>query len=518
MTNQAKDRKISNFISGTAVPAGSFFTYISNRTNYKISYSDFIGGLGVTGTIVQKGSVSGTPVLNTSGTVNEIRNLEDGYGVKASVSPEGGITLDHNFITDTVGVELVVDLGVTQPKFRSLVAGAGINVSRSNGNIQIALSGIPASTKTVIVNEMSDFPAPVSGVIVLQPDTEYAIRNDLITSDRFLLAGNCVLNGSDSTVVSLTYTGVGMMFTGGGSDWRIKDLTINCATGQLFDVSGIGTESISVQDCEIAADTLGLLEDFGSLTMTGNVFTVTTQGVTFGGVNGVVLIAANRPTIAAGTMYGLGAATFTAFSVTDCFATLNGISVFLDGLVSSGNIVSGGLGTVHNCRFFGAGTAVQTITSSDIRWQFLINDDIVDTHKDVMLSMSSNATNTVIAAPLTPVLILGTWVVELASEFTGDANGRCTYIGVSDIYVDITMSFSAAPVSGTNKILGFFVAKNGAAVANSEATNRLSSGDIGRTTVVWRELLSTNDYIEAYTSNETDTTNILVTDAMIRIS
>ena len=225
MTNKVKSRAISKFLTLTAVPGGSKFTFISSNTNYAILDTDFYAALGVTGTIVQDGDPLGTPILDTAGSVNNIRNLEPKSGIKTSLSPENGVTIEHDFIEDTSGVELVVDLAADQPKFRSMVGTAGINVSASNGQIQIALTGVPATTKTVIVNDINDFPAAVAGVITLQDNTEYAIRNDITTANRFVLGNNTVIDGSDNLVINLTYSGVGIMFTSLNDSWTLKNIT-----------------------------------------------------------------------------------------------------------------------------------------------------------------------------------------------------------------------------------------------------------------------------------------------------
>ena len=518
MSNQSKDRKISELVAQTALPADAYITYISNNTNYRISLADFVASLGVTGTIVQDGDVLGTPVLNTSGSVNNIRNLEPGSGISTSVSPENGITIEHNFIEDTGGVTAVVDLTADQPKFRSFVAGSGISVGASNGEIQIALSGIPTSTKTVVVNSINDFPAAVSGVITLQGDTEYAIRSDITTADRFVLGNKTVINGSDSVVITLTYSGSGIMFTSLNDNWSASKITFSCTSGTFLSFTGTSTEIFQLHECVVTADILGTIDDFAGIHFDDTQFTVTTDGLLFGGVNGVILLEANLGVIAAGTLYDLGTATFSGFSVTDAFVTLNGSSVFLDGAVSSANITSGNLGSVHNSRFFGTGTPIQTISTADIRWEFRVNNGIPDTNKDCLMSQISNATATTIAIATTPVQLEGTWTEEDAFFFSTDTAGTMTYLGEKDIEVNVDMSFSAAPVSGSNKSVNFYVAKNGTHIPNSRAFNNISTGDLSRTTLLWRVSLSQNDYIEAFVANDTDTIDILVSDAVLRLS
>lgn len=518
MSNQTSNRKISVFTAQSSLPSDAQLTYISGNTNYRITLTDFLASIGVTGTIVQKGDPLGTPVLNTSGSVNEIRNLEDGPGIKTSVSALGGIDIEHNFQTDIVGAQLVNDLALASPTFRSLVAGTGINVAQSGTEIQIALSATPASTKTVIVNDINDFPAAAAGVITLADDTEYAVRNDISTANRFVFGNNAVISGSDNIVVDLAYTGSGIMFTSLNKSWTIKSITLSFPSGTFLDFDGTGAEIFQLKNCALTGDTLGTINDVGGIHIDDTQLNITTDGFLFGGVNGVVLAESNLGTISAGTLYDLGVATFSGFSVTEAFVTLNGASVFLDGAASSANITAGNLGAIHNCRFFGAGTPLQTIGNSDTRWQFDINNGIPDTSKDALMSQTSNATETVIAVASTPVKLAGAWVEEDAFFFTTDATAKITYVGEKDIEVNVDMSFSGAPVSGTNQDLKFYVAINGTIITNSGAANRISSGTLGRTALPWRVSLSENDYVEAFVENNTDTINILVTDAVIRLS
>ena len=502
----------------TAIDDAATFDFVYQGTNKKVSLQNLLTNFGVTGTLVQDGAVTGTPILDTQGTVNNIRNLEDGSGIKTSVSPENGITLEHSFTEDTAGAKLVVDLTSLTPELRSIVAGAGISVAQSGGEIQIALSGAPTSTKTVIVNSISDFPTAVAGVITLADDTEYAVLNDISTTNRFVWGNNCVISGSDNAVVNLTYTDSGVMLTSLNKTWTLRDITVTCLSGTFIDFDGTGAEILQIKNSRVIASDLGTIDDFAGAHFDDTQLIVTTSGFLFGGSNGVILLEANLSVIAAGVLYDLGTSTFSAFSVTDSFITLNGSSIFLDGAASSANINTGGLGSVHNCRFFGTGSALQTISISDVRWQFGLNDVIPDTNKDCLMSQSNNVTATTIVVATTPVKLAGTWTEEDAFFFSTDATGRMTYIGEKDIEINVDMAFSAAPVSGTNKAIVFYVAKNGTFIANSGAFNNLSSGNPSRTNAVWRVSLSQNDYIESFVANDTDTIAVLVTDAVMRVA
>jgi len=134
------------------------------------------------------------------------------------------------------------------------------------------------------------------------------------------------------------------------------------------------------------------------------------------------------------------------------------------------------------------------------------------------MSQSANATNTVIAAINTPVKLLGAWTEQLADQFSTDATGKITYTGLKDIEVNVDMSFTGAAVSGGSKSFAYLVAKNGSVVTSSAAANTASSSVPGRTSLMWRLSLVTNDYIEAFVENRTDAIDMLITDAVLRIT
>ena len=164
----------SQFEAQTSIIPGSSFGFFYNGYNYKITYANFISGLGVTGTIVQDGAVTGTPVLDVQGTVNNIRNLEAGAGISLDVSAENGIEISHNFTVDSLGEPLMQDAGDASPTFVSLVGGAGIEVTTSGNTIEIASTDAESyaavsmtgnSTATTIASTAT--PVKVAGTFTL---------------------------------------------------------------------------------------------------------------------------------------------------------------------------------------------------------------------------------------------------------------------------------------------------------------------------------------------------------------
>ena len=180
MAGNSQGRKKSEFIQQGTVLANSYLDYVVNGTNYKISYDNFVANLGVTGSIVQDGAVTGAPVLDVDGTVNRIRTIENGSGVNANVSAENGIKLSHNFVNDGTGTPLFLSTTADQPVFASLVAGNGIALTSTDNYVTIAQEGIAEyanvhmhgnATETVIAATAT--PVKVAGTFIVGDEAGY---------------------------------------------------------------------------------------------------------------------------------------------------------------------------------------------------------------------------------------------------------------------------------------------------------------------------------------------------------
>ena len=191
--DRSQGRKKSDFVAKTSVDAGAYIDYVVNGTNYKILYTNFLNGLGVTGTIVTEGDPSGTAVLNVDGTVNKIRNLENGSGVITSVSANGGVKIQQNFTADTTGEPILRNVTDDTPDIVSLVAGDGITIARTNNYLTIS-----ETANTVL-----------DGLLSIQGNsTATTIAG---AGDAVLVAGTWVVQksgvGAGTTGGRITYTG-----------------------------------------------------------------------------------------------------------------------------------------------------------------------------------------------------------------------------------------------------------------------------------------------------------------------
>jgi hypothetical protein len=185
MVKRADGRKKSDFVAQDTVLANSFMDYFVNNTNYRISYQNLVAGLGVTGSIVTTGSASGSPVLEINGTVNKIRNIENGSGVITSVSATNGIKISHNFTANADGLPILLNTTADSPTIASIVAGSGISVSAVNTsgikitsiadeiNAQVSMHG--NATATVIAT--TNTPVKVAGTFVVGEVSTFTADN-----------------------------------------------------------------------------------------------------------------------------------------------------------------------------------------------------------------------------------------------------------------------------------------------------------------------------------------------------
>lgn len=511
-------QKKSTFPAQSTIPSDAFFDFVSNGHNIKISIADFLTALGVTGSLAQS-SANGSPVLDDQGSVKVIRNILAGFGISTQIDGENNIEISTDFTFNEVGTTLVDDPSASAAVFRSLVSGSGINITGSDGQIQIAVSGVPASTKTVVVAEKSDLPTPAVGVITLASDRNYLFTDDVdVGTDRLLMNGN-LISGADSSLIQLTYTGTGKMLTDIGNDSKITKIKLSCPNGTLTDIQGGGTGvfqmlDMTVKDC-LSIGTWDALR--GSQMNNVSFDSLPTTGLLFTGAHGIFLGTGDLVNLAAGTgkFLDLGTATFDGFSFTTSFPSIGAGATMISGLANNGNINPGGFATVQDIIQSGTGAALNNISPNDAQWQFALNNRIPDTRPDALISFNT-PTPTVIDTVNTPKLITGVWTEELASQFTTDVNGRATYNGVKDAVLPVSIGTTIEAVSGTNKNITIHLALNGSIVTNANSPNKVSSGDPKNTSVMWQLNFEPGDFIEVFVENNSDAVNLLVNKASVR--
>lgn len=129
---------------------------------------------------------------------------------------------------------------------------------------------------------------------------------------------------------------------------------------------------------------------------------------------------------------------------------------------------------------------------------------------------SSAATTPAIAT--TALKVLGTTTATNLRNFTMPTNNRLYYTGTPDIHVHGVISFTSSTASA-NKTLSYYAyhyddsGASGSTLAHSKMQRRHSSTDLGTGALHFDVTISTNDYIELWVANDTDTTDFTIDNA-----
>ena len=476
--------------------------------------------LGVTGQIKSTGA--GTPILTKAGGgLNYIATINGGKGISTQTAPQGGVMVKSTLANAAVnGSSVLMETQDAAQTLRRVIAGDGISITENSDTIEIASATATISSKTVIVNEESDLPTPIAGVITLADNTDYLFTTDISTSNRFVVGDNCVVRAADNFVVTLTYTGFGDMFTGGNKAFAVKNITIAAdSANQLFNLSSTDpTQGVLIMlRVNFGATTkLGTLDNIFGVEMSGCSVNGVTNGFTFANNITFSIFSANSIAFTSGTFLDLNGGRFDGLSLINNGIVVTAGGTVLTGEANSANINAGGLGVVSNNRKNG-GTFLSAISADDSRWNFSLNDDIADTRPDALLSFITPTTTTITTVS-TPVIVDGTWTVERVSQFSATAGGRVAYLGEKPAILPITVRLSIEPINGSDRQISVYLAKNGVIIPNSRAQGTASTLDPASITVIWQDEVSPNDFYEVYIANETNINNLIVDSGQFRIN
>lgn len=126
------------------------------------------------------------------------------------------------------------------------------------------------------------------------------------------------------------------------------------------------------------------------------------------------------------------------------------------------------------------------------------------------ISLLASAPTTIIN-PGDYVKMAGTTVLSTGSTgFDMPQDGRLRFIHVSPRHLHIAVTVAMAS-SGPNNAIGLKVAKNGVVLDNSMTRRFLATGsDVGSTALHADIPAVTNDYLELFVTNETDTDTVTI--------
>jgi len=515
-------KRESQLPTAAGFTSGDLITGLRAATNVNFSYSAVYDAVNGFGTIQQVGDPTGAPVLEQPVVgFNNIRNIESSKGMSAGISPQNGVMLTNNFTQPGLGAPIISDLNADQYEFRSILAGTDMAVSVTNGDIVISLAAGSSSIKTRVISSESDFPDPVGGVITLEDDIDYFLQNDIVTSHRFIVGGANTLRGPASQIVSLTYTGTGTMLTSTNPNFRADRVTLGCPNGTLFDISSSGGGIFQMIETTISScQNIGTIGDMFLIRFKGLAYeNVIAGGVVLTGVNDILVFDTSVMFLNGGTAYDFGTSLFNNLTITNQFVESDTVGTkFISGATGSANIAAGGLADVTNCRTDPATTPLTGVSTDDVRWEFLGNNTIPNTRPDALLSTTGNALQTTIGAIGVAVKANAVFVDDDTSQFATTSDGRTTYIGEKDASLPISLTATLLAAAGGDKQLSAYIAINGAIVPQTISTVTASSSKSNVAPSIWQPVFTNGDYVEIWVANDTNTDNVIVVNAVMRIN
>jgi hypothetical protein len=362
----------------------------------------------------------------------------------------------------------------------------------------------------VEVNELTDLPSAVSGVITLTGGYTYLFLKHIdLGGSRLVCGQDTVIVGWSSENCSISSTGLSGATALVTSVYSLPIRNISLTHALVFDLQGDGTTTaldwfgVNLLNCASG----GTIKDYTNFVF-GDGALLNSGGFIFDGTIG---------TIAFSNCLFDTASTKTAITV---LSTCN-VSRRLRIIYSSFVTLSGETGVdfsssatvgdekyiLDTCNFSGGGTYTSGLTHTSNKALFANCVGITNTSTRGLLYMINNSTDTTIGSPNVNVWVkaAGTTTSGSLSKFTMPSNNRLTYTGAfsQSFMVHVNASVRSA---GTNIVISIGIAKNGTILSESEMTLRTTTSNIeypGSTLAVV-DMIST-DYIELFVKTTTST-------------
>jgi len=372
----------------------------------------------------------------------------------------------------------------------------------------------------VFVNDKSDLPTAVGGVITLGANITYYITAHVdLTGDRLVGSANTTILGASSENCSITSTGLSASSYLFESDYTtpirhitIKDVTLavainknNTATPPVaLDWTGLNFSGCSTNlycgDVDNFIYSKGAVLGSGKFTFAGEVGTIGIDNSLFTGDGTAYNIIELLSTASVTRRFRAIYSSFVAFGSTTAISVDNSAVIPTDSYI------------LDTCNFSGGGTYIAGIgsTTSDNEPRFVNCKGILNSASIGNYYMSENTTVTTISGVGVATKILGTTTANTINQKFTHTNNRLAYIGElqKDFSVTSIASFTG---SGNNKKFGLYVAYNGTIIPSSEMYATTDGNNRAESIAIQTILpMRTNDYIEIWIENATDGTDVTV--------
>lgn len=378
---------------------------------------------------------------------------------------------------------------------------------------------------TVYLTQESDLPNQTATTWTMDPNIPYKLTAAFSTNLQCIPAAGASFRGDNLGSFTLTYTGTGAMFKGVDVDFFINNVSIDPGIGNMaFDFSETvgGTKRFICDTVEVVSCAVwGTFEDLELVQILNSNGLDADQGVRLLGNNNLIWSVDRLALISTNPTFkglDLGTASAVVIELNNLFFQAPSGAFGISGLTNSGNVPVGRLGMVANSEFLGGMTDLENISvNDDTRWGFKGNSPTPDTSPDSLISFRGNATETVISTINTPVLVAGTWAERQTSFFSTTSGGRITYLAERPIKAPVDVAVGLISSGGGSIQVTVYLAFNGVVDVESGSDFTISGSSSDEISIPWQTTFNENDYVEVFVENNTNTTNIIVDHAKLRV-
>jgi len=382
-------------------------------------------------------------------------------------------------------------------------------------------NGLNVDSNIRFVSKKSQLPSPSSGLIQLADNTTYFILTTIdLTGDRLVGGQNSVIIGGSSENCRLKSTGLtGNALITSNYTLPIRHITIEAAIALDLDASANSDQAldwlgVNFTDC-VSCGTIKGYDNFilksaaflnsGELTFDGSFDTIafeTTLFDTRSTKTSIVL----PSTLTVNRRFRIIYSSFVVESGETGINASDSMTIPNEGYI---------LDTVD---FSGDGTYITGVTTDDNKARIDNCRGIDNSANIAQYYFTSNATTTTISTQGTFVKVAGTTSAgDFIEKFdVTTTSNKATFEGSRSGFYKVTAVLSIS--GGNNKVVCARIAKNGTTSAQSQTCSTTNAGGRSENVVCQNiQLLDTDDYIEVFIANDTDTSNFTVEDINVTI-
>lgn len=248
-------------------------------------------------------------------------------------------------------------------------------VKAEHNDTDSRVSAIEGSN-TVNVSDLSDLPAPVSGVITLVDSTIYIFTGNVdIGANRLVVGSDNLITGRYAELDSITSTTAGAIITTTNNSFKVKDLRINATSSTGLDLNGTSAENVLFARFTLVAGSLGSCNDYsvfdvnqanfvslgGGITLSGAMFAVSLQGGAFYSESGIGL--------------DLNGLTADIIQISRMYFNNNNSSIGINVAAGGANLNADSIGAISYCSFLDPANSTSGYSPLDVKWSVDFNQN-----------------------------------------------------------------------------------------------------------------------------------------------